>query len=218
MDQEYINKIILSCIAEINKTFTKKSHYKVKYNDEYYLKHIINVLITGISWHHLQILYNFHPKTHYKTIYNKFKYWTQYNIFKNAFYNFPIKTNVNLFIIDSTSINNKYGDENVGINPEYKKHNCTKLSIITNKYKEILSPILIENNKVFNTTKTLKHELSTIDNHLHDLEKLPLKSSYFKLLGDKGYITKQQYKLKNKNVHITTKKEVIRKQHKLTII
>jgi len=206
MNQEYKNKIISSCIKEINKTFTKKPQYKIKFNDEYYLNHIINVLITGISWHHLQILHKFNSKTHYKSIYNKFKFWTQHNIFKNAFYNYPVDTNVNLFIIDSTSINNKYGVESVGINPEYKKHNCTKLSIITNKYKQVLSPVIVENNKIFKNKKTLKHDISTIPKHLEDLEKLSLNASYFKLLGDKGYITRQQYKLKNKNVHIITKK------------
>ena len=37
-----------------------------------------------------------------------------------------------MLLIDATSINNKYGSENIVINPEYKKKKVTKLSIVTN--------------------------------------------------------------------------------------
>ena len=45
-------------------------------------------------------------------------------------YNIIYKTN--LLLIDATSINNKYGSENVVMNPEYKKKKVTKLSLIVN--------------------------------------------------------------------------------------
>ena len=60
-------------------------------------------------------------KYHYKTIYNKFCLWTLQDIFKNAFYNYKTMVNTNLLLIDATSINNKYGSENIVINVEYKK-------------------------------------------------------------------------------------------------
>ena len=89
-------------------------------------------------------LYISEYKYHYKTIYNKFCLWTPrkinkvnfleplisvlhlwkrtlQDIFKNAFYNYKTLINTNLLLIDATSINNKYGSENIVINVEYKK-------------------------------------------------------------------------------------------------
>ena len=77
--------------------------------------------------------YNSNFKYHYKTVYNKFLYWTKNNVFNNAFYNYHFKQNTNLLLIDATYINNKYSSENVVINHEYKKKKITKLSIVSNK-------------------------------------------------------------------------------------
>lgn len=41
-------------------------------------------------------------------------------------------------VIDATSINNKYGSENIVINPEYKKKKETKLLIISNNKRATL--------------------------------------------------------------------------------
>jgi hypothetical protein len=69
--------------------------------------------------------YNSKFKYHYKTIYNKFMYWSKNKVFYNAFYNYHFKQNTNLLLIDATSINNKYGSEYVVINPEYRKKKIT---------------------------------------------------------------------------------------------
>ena len=52
-----------------------------------------------------------------------------FNDFDNNFY--IINENNDLFI-DSTSINNKYGNECIVINPELTKKNITKISTISN--------------------------------------------------------------------------------------
>jgi hypothetical protein len=44
--------------------------------------------------------YNSKFKYHYKTIYNKFVYWSNNNVFYNAFYNYHLKKNTNLLLIN----------------------------------------------------------------------------------------------------------------------
>jgi hypothetical protein len=58
-------------------------------------------------------MYKSENKYHYKTIYNKFRLWFFLNVFENAFINYKTDTHTNLLLIDATSINNKYGSENI---------------------------------------------------------------------------------------------------------
>ena len=48
------------------------------------------------------------PKSHHRTIYNKYLYWIKNKVFYNAFYNYRCLINTNLLLLDATSINNKY--------------------------------------------------------------------------------------------------------------
>ena len=94
--------------------------------------------------------FNIKPRVaHFKTIYNKFRYWSNLGIFKNTFLNSIGHVTTNCLIIDATSINNKERIQNIGINLEQKKHNCTKLSAIYTKDKKILSVVACNNNKFF---------------------------------------------------------------------
>ena len=91
---------------------------------------------------------------------------TTQNIFKNAFIQFYTKfykQSTNLLICDATCINNLYGHDNVGLNPEYKKHNVTKLSIVCDKNKYILSTILCNVKNKYNRYSTLEHEINVVD-------------------------------------------------------
>jgi hypothetical protein len=130
-------ELIKLCLIEINKLNKNIDikRYKVKYSDEYYLNFIFYMLNDVNKWSFIVKLkdHNSTFKFHYKTVYNKFVYWSKNKIFFNAFYNYHFKQNTNLLLIDVASINNKYGSQFVVINPEYKKKKITKLSIVLNK-------------------------------------------------------------------------------------
>ena len=107
MNQE----LIKLCLIEINKLNQKinRNRYKVKYSDEYYLNFIFYMLNDINKWSFISKLkdYKSHFKYHYKSIYNKFVYWSKNKVFYNTFYNYYFKSNINLLLIDATSINNK---------------------------------------------------------------------------------------------------------------
>jgi len=91
----------------------------------------------------LNILANNPYKYHYKTIHKKFILYSEKNVFKNTFYNTTINNsfiaNNNNLLIDASMMANKMGSENVTVNCEYTKKNCTKLSFVSNTDKIILS-------------------------------------------------------------------------------
>ena len=193
------------CLEQINivNKNINRNRYKSKYSDEYFLNHIYSLLNDVNTWKSLQNIHKFTHKTHYKTIYNKFCLWTSQNIFKNSFYSFYTKyykQNTNLLICDATCINNVYGCENVGVNPEYKKHNISKLSIICDKNKFILSTILGNVKNKYKKYSTLEHELNIIKRHCDDMTYVNNKSKYYMLIADKGYISSEPTKINNKNV------------------
>ena len=142
-------------------------------------------------------------KFHYKTIYNKFRFWSNKNIFKNAFYNYFYKNNTNLLLIDAISINNKYDFECLGINPEYKKKKVTKLSIITSSNGFIYSIIPFNIKNKFKNYNTFVHYSKMINDSLtniKNIKNIKNNSKYFILLADKVYMSKNKYKLTNKFV------------------
>lgn len=200
-------KLIELCLIEINKLNKNidRKRYKVKYSDEYYLNFIFHVLNDINKWSFIVNLKNYNSKFkfHYKTIYNKFLYWSKNNIFKNAFYNYFFKSNTNLLLIDATSINNKYGSECVVLNPEYKKKKITKLSIVSNKNNFIHSVEVFEIKNSNDKYKTSVHDVKMINKSLNNII-IKNESKYFNLLGDKAYKTKENFKLLKKNIKIIT--------------
>jgi hypothetical protein len=203
MNLELLNLCLIE-IKKLNKNIDR-NRYKVKYTDKYYLKFIFYMLNDINKWNFITKLkdYNSKYKYHYKTIYNKFLYWSKNDIFKNAFYNYHFKSQTNLLLIDATSINNKYGSEQIVINSEYKKKKITKLSIITNKNNFIHSIEVFNlktQNKNYNTSI---HDVKMISKSLNKVI-VNNKSKYFYLLGDKAYKTKENIKLNNKKVKIIT--------------
>ena len=196
------------CLIEINKFNTNidKNRYKIKYSNEYYLKMIYFMFNDVNNWKFLKELkiYNSNYKYHYKTIYNKFREWSNKNVFKNAFYNFYFKLNTNLLLIDASSINNKYGNENVTINPEFKKKKITKLSFITNKNGFIYSVLPFDIKNKYNKYSTSVHDVKMINSSLNEIKNINNNSKYFTLIGDKAYKTKDLLKLNNKVVKIIT--------------
>ena len=136
---EEIKKLILNEVNELYKNKHKK--YKNKYRYEYYINMMLFLLKDINSWSFLKNVvgygnYNIKtPKYHYVTIKNKFNEWTKKGVFENAFKKYNnVDNNTNLLYIDSTSIYNFKGNENVVINPENKK-NKIEIRQIDDKYK-----------------------------------------------------------------------------------
>lgn len=197
------------CLEQINKKINQthiKYKSKIKYSNEYYLTMIFFMLNDINNWKFLSNLklYKSNYKYHYKTIYNKFCLWTSLDIFKDAFYNYKTLLHSNLLLIDATSINNKYGSENVVINVEYKKKKVTKLSLITNKNGFIHSvlPFDIKNKNINYSTSI--HDVKMIKKNITDIKNINNNSKYYYLLADKAYKTKDKYKLQNKKIKIIT--------------
>lgn len=172
---EQIKKYILNEIDSLDKK--RKPHYKVKYTNEYYLDMMMHLLNDINNWKFLknvkgygENLKNNIPKYHYKTIENKFNYWTNKGIFINAFKNIKANEKHNMLFIDSTSVSNKYGSENISINPEYKKKKVTKLSVISNEFGFILgiTPFDISK-KLKNGSLTSVHDVKMIEKTLNTI-------------------------------------------------
>lgn len=206
-----LNIFFNCCIKEINNV-TKQVHikYKTKYTNEYYLNMIFYMLNDVNNWKFLSELkmYKSENKYHYKTIYNKFRLWTSLNVFENAFKNFKTLINTNLLLIDATSINNKYGSENVTLNVEYKKKKVTKLSLITNKKGFIHSVIPFDIKSKDKSYSTSVHDVKMINKNLDNIININNESKNYYLLADKAYKTKTKYKCKNKNVKIITPNKI----------
>jgi len=141
---------------------------------------------------------------HYKTIENKSNYWTKQGIFKRAFENIKCDINSNILLIDSVIINNKYGCENIIINPEYPKKQGTKLSTITNEYGFILSIESFKLNKQLkNNNQTGVHDVKMIEETLINV-KQNNNCKYYHLIGDKAYKNNYELKINNKKVIMIT--------------
>ena len=123
-------------------------------------------------------IYKSNYKYHYKTIYNKFCLWTSLNVFKNAFYNYKTIINSNLLLIDATSINNKYGSENIVINVEYKKKKITKLSIISNKQCFIYSVIPFDIKNINIAYSTSVNDVKMIKKSIDEIKDINNNSKY----------------------------------------
>ncbi len=200
-------ELIKLCIVEINKLNKDidRNRYKVKYSDEYYLTLIFYMLNDVNNWNFISKLkeYNSEYKYHYKTIYNKFVYWTKKDIFKNAFNNFIYTKKTNLLLTDAFSINNKFGSEEIVINPENKKKKVTKLAVVSSNDNFIHSVKNFELNKQNEKYNTAVHDVKMISKSLEEV-KIQNNSKYFHLLGDKAYKTQECIKLNNKKVKIIT--------------
>jgi hypothetical protein len=202
---EKLKELILIEADKIDKF--RKRDYNVLYSNKYYLNMMMYMLNDINNWKCLKqidgygnnINKNKIPKTHYRSIYNKYLYWIKKNIFYNAFYNYICHKNTNILLLDATSICNKYGSENVSINPEYTKKKITKLSVLTNSNGFIYSILPFKINTTNNNYSTSVHDVKMIDEHIKDINKhknINNNSKYFHQLCDKAYKYKQDIKKK----------------------
>lgn len=180
-----------------------------KYTIEYNLILILQVKNNLNNWKILQSLILCH--NNYKSIYNQFLRWSKKKYFKLAFDNYlnNNKEKINkekTQIIDATVCSNKYGSENVTINPEYKKKKVTKISLLCDTNKVITS-ICSFNLKV----KETKFKNKNIVSFVHDSKVIQKTINsgnknieINKIIGDGGYKTKNMIFSNKKEIKIIT--------------
>lgn len=219
---EEIKKLLLNEVNELYKDRHKK--YKNKYSYEYYINMMLFLLKDVNNWSFLKNVNGYGnnnneiPKYHYVTIKNKFNEWSKKGVFENTFKKYKnINNNTNLLYIDSTSIYNLRGYENIVINPENKKKKITKLSIISTKNGFITSiEPFINKQTLKNGSKTCVHDVKMINKTLENINNVNNKSKNFYLIADKAYKNKEKINLNNKPIKIITpdKKNAIKKNTK----
>ena len=182
------------------------------YSNEYFLDHIYSVLNDVVSWRALgRILCKSNPNLptyHYSTIRKKFEKWNALGIFKKSYdvfvklYGGLTTYTSTVTYIDGTMIYNKYGVEEISINPADKKKKATKITILTTT----------KNN---NFNKCIPIGITSSPAKIHDVHAvLPtvemvspdIRQPKMEIFGDKGYMLNQTSKkvLKTKGVTVVT--------------
>ena len=191
--------------------FKKKS----KYDYEYYYDMMNIVLKDVVSWRSLKVTKNYIDKkeNHHTTIRKMFNKWSSYGIFEKAYMNMlkdrvmrqiqKDRGSIDLFI-DSTFIDNKTGSEMVGINPINYKKRVSKLSIICDKNKNILTV------KPFKSTI---NDCLTVEDTLKDMNI----SKRINLIGDKGYLVREEIieRLRERKVRLVIPRKKNQKKRRL---
>lgn len=223
---EFFNEEIVTIFKDTINTYCKNKRTP-KYSIEYYLYNIVLVMKETTSWKSLNKFYDFKPY-HYKTINKIHLKWSKLNIY-NIVYNKLLQKNIldklkgskNLTLfIDSTNIYNKNGSENVGFGANPKKKE-SKLSIICDEHKNVLSLTLVNTNKKI-SNYTLPHDSKTTTTSINDLLKNKFKCNKIFLIGDKGYILNEKnkqilfkkYKIEIVHPHRKNQKKKTSKKHK----
>jgi len=202
-----INKNLFYELYEIINNKSKYSDRKVTYCIEYYLILILHVKNNLNNWKSLQSLIL--CCSPYKSIYNQFLRWSNKDLFYNAYYKNISNNNIlinNVQIIDASSCSNKYGSENVTINPEYKKKKVTKVSLLCDDNKIItsVSPFDIKTTSKKYKGKNIKtfiHDSKTIQKTVNNVNNF---INIKKIIGDGGYKTQDLIKQNNKKIPIIT--------------
>lgn len=185
-----------------------------KYDDAHFLKYFKLVLSKLTSWSALQFVsgYPSDSPNHYKYVSNIFRLWSSRDIFKRAYNSllqdnyFKLKTilksnYVNLYI-DCTYIINKYGIDKSYFNPQYHKKNVSKLSIVCDDNKIMLSCVPMDIKNV-----TFKHDITCVQETLNDIPINVSDAQFENLIGDGGYNTQEKFKLGNKYIRIVAPKK-----------
>ena len=178
------------------------------------------MLNDAAKWKSLKKLktYKGNKDYHYKHLNAIFNKWSHENIFmdahnemlNNEFFKLKhIKNSktIKLFI-DCGFVSNMYGVECKATNPEYRKKKCTKISIIVDENKNIVSVDYDKTHLSEKNKPAFCHDLKLVQKNFDNMSvKLP-KNKTIKMCGDKGYISRKRYKLNNnKRIKIISPKK-----------
>jgi putative transposase len=146
---------------------------------DYILDRIFFLLRTGCQWSNLPT-----NGCSWKTVYHYFKYWSDRNIFHQAFQDavrFYVRRKglSQSLLVDTSFVKNVYGRDCVGRSPVDRGRRATKLSILTDDKGVPLTLLFHPGNK--SDCKTLEHLLSRASR--------TLKMANHTLHADRGYDT-----------------------------
>ena len=225
---KYIEKIIMNDNIKFKLFF----HYNQKYTIYELLTNVFIILKKGISFREISKYTNICWNTIYKFFIKLSKHNVICEMYKNTINMYlseinkieinktEINKNYNYLYIDSSIVSNKYGINDISINPQLKKHKSSKFSIIIdsygipidcNVYKSSINDAKIADMQINNII--INHPLLCLNNNV--------------LVGDAAYDSNNiREKLKNnkigtlltpKNKRNIKNKDILEKQ-KLTLI
>jgi len=122
---------------------------------------------------------------------------TSWGIFEKSYYDFLEKYgdlnnyNVKTVFIDGTMIYNKYGSDNISINPTDPKKKTTKIVAVTTTKNNIFKKCIPLS--ITACEAATVHDTNTISDAINKIP-LKLKSNNIDLYGDKGYMLKKERK------------------------
>lgn len=176
------------------------SKKKTFFSNEYYLENFQYMLNDLCKWQSLSIIYKNSKQYHWKTIANKFRQWSRFNIFEIAYDKMLAdnilsenrsSTTLNLYI-DTSDISNLNGSELTGYG-QNKKKKQTKVSFICDRNKNVYCMSFYTPNT--SDVKTIISSINQIKNKF--------KYRKINLVGDKGYISLAvKNELKNFNIDL----------------
>jgi len=184
-----------------------------KYSNEYYVNQILDCNLNYKGWSSFgKTLNKFTNKSkfHHKYLNSIYLKWSTANVFEIAYKNI-LKDNLDYnpeilkLNTDVTCISNMCGKENIGVNPEYCKKNVTKVAFLnTSTNNTPISINIIENNKIYETHKTLCHDKSSVQPLLNNIF-IPInKDCIIDINADKAYISTETYSCANTKVNVIT--------------
>ena len=178
-----LKKIILNC-NNIKNTYNK-TYTNSKYSLDLIIDELLYFFKSGVSWRYLR------SPIKYQTLFWHFTRFVKNNIFLKLFkkiitiFKNKKTTNNYTFLIDSTTVYNKYGVNKIGRNKFYKNKKTTKISLMTDINGFPLSILFMKGNY---------HDNSVFDKHIRDaLIIVPNKNK--KIMADKAYSSKKNYDL-----------------------
>ena len=168
-----------------------------KYPVEYYLYHIILVLSDVVKWSSLAKIRTVIDKRpfHYKTIYAKHLEWSREDLYKKTYVIMNTKYHSHLWkdattmdlLIDTTSIYNNNGQENIGYGGNPKKQE-SRISVISDVDKNVYSVTLVKTIQRTETKRTHPSDSRTVEASVVELKHY-YQDKEINLTGDKGYAT-----------------------------
>ena len=193
--KKYIS-ILNEIITDYDNTKTEKRGRKNKFDNVFYLKRIMNVLLYNVTWKSL----NFEDTYHISTIRKKFYKWVELGFFNYAhtimFDEYKKNRTFKNMFVDSTIIQNYNGNDKEYIDYYYK--------IVSKKQMKI--SVICDNNKIPLIWELSKPQKADIKGCISLIPKLNVnlkKKSY--VIGDKGYVVnKKHYRNKKNNIKIVS--------------
>ena len=193
---QFIYTQICLSLLKVLDPFKKPIGRPNKYTYDFYIKHILNILTSGLSWNKLSSIISINTDL----IRKKYIKWCKLGLFTKAneiiLSQYKKKYNHNCLYIDSTNIANFTGKLDFGYNIKIKNKRSIKISTLVDINKV---PYILDISKgSIHDAKIMESIIDTKFKNTKDI---------IEIVGDKGYIKNSSYieNIKtNKNIILIT--------------